>query len=47
MENATYAIVEWQDSRVSVINAAWLTPFKKEAYWPPCKDQKLFQKLLK
>lgn len=42
-----YVIVEWEESgAVSIINRSWLTPLKREAFWPPCKEQKIFNKIL-
>ncbi|CAG9762751.1 unnamed protein product [Ceutorhynchus assimilis] len=43
-----YMVVEWVDGGgLSVINKAWLTPKKKEAFWPPCKALNLFNKIIR
>ncbi|XP_031344736.1 uncharacterized protein LOC116171856 isoform X2 [Photinus pyralis] len=44
-----YAIVEFDDNHgggVCAIPSLWLTPKKKEAFWPPFKDQSKFDKAL-
>ncbi|XP_071578619.1 uncharacterized protein [Temnothorax nylanderi] len=45
-----YAVVEFDDkngSGVAAVNSAWLTPLKREVFWPPYKEQKKFDKALK
>lgn len=43
-----FVIVEWEESgAISIINKEWLTPLKREAFWPPCKEQKTYYKMLK
>lgn len=32
---------------VALVHSTWLTPRKKQAYWPPYKKQNLFDKALK
>ncbi|KAK4886178.1 hypothetical protein RN001_002449 [Aquatica leii] len=36
-----------QDSGLAVVHEKWLTPRKTEVYWPPCKQQHDYDKLLK
>lgn len=31
---------------VSIVNSCWLTPLKREVYWPPKQTGKNFKKLL-
>lgn len=32
---------------LALVHKSWITPRKKEVYWPPYKDQKVFTKALK
>lgn len=43
----TYSVVEFSDNSVGIINSSWLTPRKKETFWPPTKDQKQYYKILR
>lgn len=46
----TFTVVEFQNEQitsVAVINSCWLTPRKTETFWPPTKDPKKFQNVLK
>ncbi|KAK4886522.1 hypothetical protein RN001_002793 [Aquatica leii] len=36
-----------QDGGLAVVHEKWLTPRKTEVYWPPCKKQHDYDKLLK
>ncbi|KAK4883183.1 hypothetical protein RN001_006502 [Aquatica leii] len=36
-----------QDGGLAVVHEKWLTPRKTEVYWPPCKQQHDYDKLLK
>lgn len=48
--NIMFAVVEFQSSAgggVSAVNAKWLTPRKKNVYWPPYKNQNQFNRALK
>lgn len=47
MSDQTFTIVEFQDNSIEIINTAWLTPRKHRTFWPPTKDQKNFQKILR
>lgn len=45
-----FAIVEFavkQGGYLSVVNSNWLTPRKKEVFWPPYKNNQQFVKALK
>lgn len=45
-----FAIVEFIDQEgggLSIVSKEWVTPRKKEVFWPPVKDQQTFNKLLK
>ena len=45
-----YAVVEFtaaDGGGLSVVNAQWLTPRKREVYWPPIKSTPNFTKLIK
>lgn len=36
-----YVVVEFDEKHgggVAAVNSAWLTPFKKEVFWPPYED---------
>uniref|UniRef100_A0A1Y1LWW9 DUF4806 domain-containing protein n=1 Tax=Photinus pyralis TaxID=7054 RepID=A0A1Y1LWW9_PHOPY len=42
-----FSIVEFDDDDgVAIVNTAWLTPRKRETYWPPTKDREKFYKIL-
>lgn len=44
-----FAIVEFIDKEgggLAIVSNQWLTPRKKEVFWPPVKDQQNFTKLL-
>lgn len=45
-----FSVVEFKEcdgGGVALINSQWLTPRKKEVFWPPVKDTNKFNKLLK
>lgn len=45
-----YVVVEFDEKHgggVAAVNSAWLTPLKKEVFWPPYKDQNKSDKALK
>lgn len=45
-----YVLVEFEEAEgggVAIIDKRWLTPRKKEVFWPPVKEQKQFDKILK
>lgn len=42
-----YSLVEFAEDAgggLAVVSSKWLTPFKKEVFWPPYKHSKLFNK---
>ncbi|KAL1509930.1 hypothetical protein ABEB36_004594 [Hypothenemus hampei] len=44
-----YSVIEFNQNcggGLGVINESWLTPRKKQTFWPPLKNQKLFNKCL-
>lgn len=44
-----FVLIEFKEvdgGGVAVVSEAWLTPRKREVFWPPVKDQKQFNKLL-
>lgn len=45
-----FAVIEFspeQGGGLSLVNKNWLTPRKKEVFWPPYKEQAQFNKSLK
>lgn len=45
-----YAVIEFapeQGGGVSIVSSTWLTPRKKEVFWPPHKEQAQFVKSVK
>lgn len=45
-----FVVVEFSEESgggVAIVNSCWLTPRKKEAFWPPIKQQNVFDKALK
>lgn len=45
-----YVLVEFDENDgggVAILHDSWLTPRKKEAFWPPFKEQYQFDKALK
>lgn len=45
-----FAVIEFapeQGGGISIINTNWLTPRKKEVFWPPYKEQSQFVKSVK
>lgn len=44
----SYVLIEFDDGggSVVVVRSTWLTPRKREVFWPPVKDQKTFDKIL-
>ncbi|KAJ8959279.1 hypothetical protein NQ317_003932 [Molorchus minor] len=46
----TYVVAEFDDQYgggVALIHSTWFTPLKKEAFWPPYKEQQRFNKALR
>lgn len=44
-----YVLVEFDGEGIgelAIVRGRWLTPRKKEVYWPPVKQQSVFDKLL-
>ncbi|EFN62596.1 hypothetical protein EAG_06404, partial [Camponotus floridanus] len=42
-----YVLIEFDDGGgVAVVRKTWITPRKREVFWPPMKDQKTFNKVL-
>lgn len=42
-----YSVVEFAtDGSVSVVRTEWISPKKREVFWPPEKDPTKFEKLL-
>lgn len=42
-----YSVVEFTtDGSVSVVRTEWISPKKREVFWPPEKDPTKFEKLL-
>ncbi|KAF2892269.1 hypothetical protein ILUMI_13910 [Ignelater luminosus] len=45
-----FAVIEFDEScgaGVAVVRNEWLTPRKRECFWPPHKDSSKFQKIIK
>lgn len=42
-----FAGVKFENGDIAVVNKKWFTPRKKEIFWPPCKTQREFDKLIK
>lgn len=42
-----YLVIEFEDGGLAVVSSNWVTPRKREVYWPPVKESKNFEKLLK
>lgn len=43
----SFVLVEFDDGGgVAVVRKTWLTPRKREVFWPPMKDQRTFDKTL-
>jgi len=43
----SFVIIEFDDGGgVAIVRSTWLTPRKREVFWPPTKDQKTFNKIL-
>ncbi|KAK9693880.1 hypothetical protein QE152_g33915 [Popillia japonica] len=43
----TYVGVEFDnEGGISLVHSSWLTPLKREVYWPPKQTKKNFLKLL-
>ncbi|XP_067208313.1 uncharacterized protein [Linepithema humile] len=47
-DSMSYVLIEFDDGggSVAVVRSTWLTPRKREVFWPPVKDQKTFNKIL-
>lgn len=46
--NKKYSIIEFKGSlEVAVVCAKWLTPRKKEVFWPPYKENRMFMRAFK
>lgn len=43
-----FAVVEFSEDEggLAVVKSSWLTPRKKNVFWPPIKDTKQFKKTL-
>lgn len=41
-----FAVIEFKDGGISVVRSEWLTPRKKEVYWPADKEHSRFERLL-
>lgn len=43
-----YVLVEFiePEGSIAIVHKSWITPFKKETYWPPSKDKNQIDKLL-
>lgn len=42
-----YVLVEFEDGGVAVVAKSWLTPRKKEVFWPPVKQQTHYDRYVK
>ncbi|KAF5277456.1 hypothetical protein FQR65_LT15986 [Abscondita terminalis] len=43
-----YSLIEFKDDEgLSIVNSGWLTPRKREVFWPPVKDQSAFNKVVR
>lgn len=42
-----FVVIEFEDGDLSIVHKKWLTPKKKEVFWPPYKDQAIFYRALK
>jgi len=45
-----YNIIEFDQAAgggLAIVHAKWLTPRKKEVFWPPYKDSGIFKRALK
>jgi len=43
----SYVLIEFDDGGgVAVVRKTWITPRKREVFWPPMKDPKTFNKVL-
>lgn len=43
----SFFVIEFVEGGLAVVPSVWLTPRKKEVYWPPVKDTILYKKLVK
>lgn len=44
----SYVVIEFSDGGgVAVVRNIWLTPRKKEVFWPPIKNQRTFENFRK
>lgn len=41
-----YNVVEFQDNGLGIVRQEWMTPRKKECFWPPYKVASQFNKCL-
>lgn len=44
-----YCVIQFDDSgsnSLAVVHETWLTPLKKEVFWPPFKDSKSYKRAL-
>lgn len=41
-----YSVIEFEDGGIAVVRSEWLTPRKKEVYWPPDKELIKFDRIL-
>lgn len=43
-----FNLIEFEDNGgLAVVCDHWLTPRKKEVFWPPVKEQRLYNKIVK
>ena len=45
-----YQVIEFEEKDgggVGVVHSSWVTPRKKEVFWPPLKDSLAFSRVLK
>ncbi|KAF5275002.1 hypothetical protein FQA39_LY06939 [Lamprigera yunnana] len=45
-DNSTFHVVGFEDSSLGIIRSAWLTPKKKNTFWPPYKLTKDYERCL-
>lgn len=42
----SFLVIEFEEGGLAVVQSHWVTPRKKEVYWPPVKNRSTFAKLL-
>lgn len=40
-------LIEFDEGGIAIVCDHWLTPRKKKVLWPPVKDQRIYDKLVK